>query len=344
MTKFSVLLSLYYKEQPSFLIQSLDSILSQTLLPNEIVLVKDGPLTPKLDSIVSEYEKRYNIIKVIPLEKNLGLGKALNEGLKYCSHDLVARMDTDDIAYPNRFEKQVKFMTDHPEIDACSSWIDEFIGSKDNIISTKKLPETSEEIKKYAKHRCPLNHPALIYRKRAVMAVNGYSGFPEDYNLWGRMLMNGSKFYNLQESLLYFRYSPEMIKRRGGWKYAKDELKSQIQFYKMGFIGLNTLIYNSDLCVSPGNVGLTALHSMMFGTPVLSHNDFTTQMPEYETIVEGATGTLYKVGDFEDFCTKIANWLQHDMDREQIRQNCVNMINDKWNSDYQIEILKSNLN
>lgn len=244
MTKFSVLLSLYYKEQPSFLIQSLDSILSQTLLPNEIVLVKDGPLTPKLDSIVSEYEKRYNIIKVIPLEKNLGLGKALNEGLKYCSHDLVARMDTDDIAYPNRFEKQVKFMTDHPEIDACSSWIDEFIGSKDNIISTKKLPETSEEIKKYAKHRCPLNHPALIYRKRAVMAVNGYSGFPEDYNLWGRMLMNGSKFYNLQESLLYFRYSPEMIKRRGGWKYAKDELKSQIQFYKMGFIGLNTLIYN----------------------------------------------------------------------------------------------------
>ncbi len=242
--KFSVILSLYFKEQPSYLIQSLDSIFSQTLLPDEIVLVKDGPLTPELDNIVSEYEKRYNIIKVIPLEKNLGLGKALNEGLKHCSHDLVARMDTDDIAYPNRFEKQVKFMTEHPEIDACSSWIDEFIGSKDNIISTKKLPETSEEIKKYAKHRCPLNHPALIYRKRAVMAVNGYYGFPEDYNLWGRMLMNGSKFYNLQESLLYFRYSPEMIKRRGGWKYAKDELKSQLQFYKMGFFGLNTLIYN----------------------------------------------------------------------------------------------------
>ena len=108
--KFSVILSLYFKEQPSYLIQSLDSIFSQTLLPDEIVLVKDGPLTPELDNIVSEYEKRYNIIKVIPLEKNLGLGKALNEGLKHCSHDLVARMDTDDIAYPNRFEKQVKFM------------------------------------------------------------------------------------------------------------------------------------------------------------------------------------------------------------------------------------------
>lgn len=129
-------------------------------------------------------------------------------------------------------------------------------------------------------------------------------------------------------------------------KAVQTELSNRIWFYGECYDDnkLNTLIYNSDLCVSPGNVGLTALHSMMFGTPVLSHNDFTTQMPEYETIVEGATGTLYKVGDFEDFCTKIANWLQHDMDREQIRQNCVNMINDKWNSDYQIEILKSNLN
>lgn len=250
MTKFSVLLSLYYKEQPSFLIQSLDSILSQTLLPNEIVLVKDGPLTPKLDSIVSEYENRYPLIKVVPLEKNLGLGKALNEGLKYCSYDLIARMDTDDIAYPKRFEKQVQLMTQHPEIDACSSWIDEFLDSTDNIISTKKLPETNEDIKKYAKHRSPLNHPAVMFRKKTVMAVNGYSGFPEDYCLWVKMIMNGSKMYNFQESLLFFRYSPDMIKRRGGWKYAKDDFKSQKQFYKMGFIGLGTLIYNITIRVT----------------------------------------------------------------------------------------------
>ncbi|MDN0071267.1 glycosyltransferase [Bacteroides caecigallinarum] len=247
---FSVILSLYYKEQPSYLIQSLESILSQTLQPNEIILVKDGPLTSELDSVVDDYENRYPIIKVIPLEKNIGLGKALNEGLKHCSYDLVARMDTDDIAYPARFEKQVKFMSEHPEIDACSSWIDEFIDSKDNIISTKKLPETNEEIKKYAKHRCPLNHPAVMFRKNAVMAVNGYSGFPEDYCLWVKMIMNGSKMYNLQESLLYFRYSPDMIKRRGGWKYAKDDFKSQRQFYKMGFIGLGTLIYNIAIRVT----------------------------------------------------------------------------------------------
>lgn len=247
---FSVLLSLYFREKPSYLIQSLDSLFSQTLIPNEIVLVKDGPLSPELDYIVAKYEKQYPIIKVIPLKKNLGLGKALNEGLKYCSYDLIARMDTDDIAYPIRFEKQIKFMTEHPEIDACSSWIDEFIDSTDNIVSTKKLPETNEEIKKYAKHRSPLNHPAVMFRKKAVMAVNGYSGFPEDYCLWIKMIMNGSKMYNFQESLLYFRYSPDMIKRRGGWKYAKDDFKSQKQFYKMGFIGFGTLIYNITIRVT----------------------------------------------------------------------------------------------
>lgn len=247
---FSILLSVYKKEKSEFLKQSLESIFSQTIKINEVVIVEDGPLTKELYIVLDNYEKKNKCIKRIPLKCNVGLGKALNEGLKHCSYDLVARMDTDDIAYPARFEKQVKFMSEHPEIDACSSWIDEFIDSKDNIISTKKLPETNEEIKKYAKHRCPLNHPAVMFRKNAVMAVNGYSGFPEDYCLWVKMIMNGSKMYNLQESLLYFRYSPDMIKRRGGWKYAKDDFKSQRQFYKMGFIGLGTLIYNIAIRVT----------------------------------------------------------------------------------------------
>lgn len=241
---FSTILSVYIKENPKYLIQSLDSIINQTLVPNEIVIVEDGALNKDLYNVLDIYEQKYNFIKRIPLKNNLGLGKALNEGLKHCSYELVARMDTDDIAYPTRFEKQVVFMNKHPEIDACSSWIDEFIDSTDNIISTKKLPETNEEIIKFAKTRCPLNHPAVIYRKTAVMSAGGYSGFPEDYCLWIKMIMNGCKMYNFQESLLYFRYSPDMIKRRGGWKYAKDDFKSQIQFHKMGFIGIGTLVYN----------------------------------------------------------------------------------------------------
>lgn len=104
---------------------------------------------------------------------------------------------------------------------------------------------------------------------------------------------------------------------------------------------LNSLIYNSDLCVSPGNVGLTALHAMMYGTPVLSHDDFENQMPEYETIVPGETGMLYRHGSFEDFCLKIEEWLSCPIDREQVRSNCYRMINGHWNSEYQIQVFKS---
>lgn len=103
---------------------------------------------------------------------------------------------------------------------------------------------------------------------------------------------------------------------------------------------LSNLIYNVDLCVSPGNVGLTALHSMTYGTPVLSNDDFETQMPEYETIIPDRTGGLYRRGDFNDFCDKIKLWLTNNFDREQIRQNCYQVINEKWNSEYQIQLLK----
>lgn len=150
---FSVLLSIYYKERPDFLRQSLDSLFSQTLLPTEVVLVKDGPLTKTLDIIIEEYSKRYLQLKIVSLSVNQGLGKALNEGLKYCSYDLVARMDTDDIAKPNRFEKQLKVFNNHPEIDIVSSWIDEFEGDTNHILSIRKLPEYHKEIYQFSKKK-----------------------------------------------------------------------------------------------------------------------------------------------------------------------------------------------
>lgn len=243
---FSVLLSLYVKEQPSSLIQSLNSLFSQTLLPTEIVLVKDGPLTKELDTIVSDYERRYPILKVVALAQNQGLGKALNEGLKYCSYELVARMDTDDIAKPSRFEKQVRVFDEHPEIDICSAWIDEFEGDLTHIISTRKLPETHNEIAGYAQVRCPINHPVVMFRKKAVLEAGGYQHFPlfEDYYLWMRMLASGAKFYNIQESLLYFRTSPDMFKRRGGLKYAMDEFRFQKVMLDMNMISRKQFMLN----------------------------------------------------------------------------------------------------
>lgn len=243
---FSVLLSIYNKENKLYLIKAFESILQQKIKPNEIVLVKDGLLTTDLDSTIAEYQNKFSNLKVILLPKNQGLGKALNEGLKYCSYELVARMDTDDIARPDRFEKQIHFMETHPEIDVCSAWIDEFIGSPDNIVSRRILPETPEELYEFGKSRNPLNHPAVMFRKSAVIKAGGYQHFPlfEDYYLWVRMIMNGSKLYNLQEPLLYFRSSTEMYKRRGGLKYALTEIKFQILLHKIGYISFYQMLKN----------------------------------------------------------------------------------------------------
>lgn len=243
---FSVLSSVYIKESPLFLRQSLDSIFNQTLLPNEVILVKDGPLTNTLNTIIKEYTKRYSTLKVINLSINQGLGKALNEGLKHCSYELVARMDTDDIAKPDRFKKQIEIFQKYPNIDIVGAWIEEFENNPSNIISIRKLPETSEDIYKYAKKRCPVNHPVVMFKKSSVLAAGGYQHFPlfEDYYLWVRMLKNGAQFYNIQKSLLYFRLSPDMFKRRGGWKYAFNEYKLQKEFRKIGFINTVNLIYN----------------------------------------------------------------------------------------------------
>lgn len=243
---FSVLLSVYKKEKPSFFQQCLDSIFSQTLLPNEIVLVKDGPLTIELEQIIEEYKLKYSILKVIPLSLNQGLGRALNEGVKYCSFELIARMDTDDIAKPNRFEKQIAIFEKMPEIDVVGAWVDEFEDNYNNVISTRRLPEFHKDIYQFAQMRNPINHPVVMFKKNAVLAAGGYQHFPllEDYYLWVRMLKGGAKFYNIQESLLFFRFSASMLKRRGGWRYAINEMKFQYKMWKLNFISSGVLLKN----------------------------------------------------------------------------------------------------
>lgn len=244
--KFSVLLSVYYKESAIFLEQCFDSILCQTLQPNEIILVKDGPLTEELETVIKEYASKFSMLKTIPLLKNQGLGKALNEGLKHCTHDLVARMDTDDICKPQRFEKQINIFKYHSEIDVVGSWVDEFTNKPDNLLSTRKLPERHEEIYVYGQKRNPINHPTVMFRKSKVLSAGGYLHFPlfEDYYLWVRMLLNGAKFYNIQESLLYFRASEDMFKRRGGYSYAKTEVKFLWEIHTLGYISLLSTIKN----------------------------------------------------------------------------------------------------
>lgn len=244
--QFSVLLSVYYKESSSFFRNSLDSIFSQTVCPNEVILVEDGPLGTDLNDVVVEYSSKYPELKVIPLAANQGLGKALNEGLKHCSYDIVARMDTDDIAKADRFEKQLAVFEKYPDIDVVGAWIDEFEDDISKVKSVRKLPEKPDDIKKFAKHRNPINHPVVMFRKNAVLAAGGYQHFHlfEDYYLWVRMLMNGAKFYNIQESLLYFRFSPEMFKRRGGWRYMINEFHFLQMMRQVHFISVFEFLRN----------------------------------------------------------------------------------------------------
>lgn len=235
---FSVLMSVYAKENPSNLAEALDSVFNQTQPPTEVILVKDGPLTAELDNVLNKFSAEHSNLVLVPLAQNGGLGNALNEGLKHCQHDIVARMDTDDIAKPDRFEKQLKAMTERPEVDILSSWIEEFIGTKDNITSMRKLPETHQELAEFTKTRCPMNHPCVMFKKAAVEAVGGYKHFYlyEDYYLWVRMLKNGAVFYNIQESLLWFRSSRDVYKRRGGLKLACSEFVFRKYMHKIGMI------------------------------------------------------------------------------------------------------------
>jgi len=237
--KFSVLMSIYHKEKAEYFDRAMQSIWDeQTTKPNEIILVQDGKLTDELYEIISKWQKKLgNIFKTIPLEKNVGLGDALNIGLDKCSYELVARMDTDDICSSDRFEKQLKIF-ENSDIDICSSWVSEFDTDENQIISYRKLPESHDEIVAFAKKRCPINHPAVMYKKSAVLKAGGYKRMMwfEDYYLWARMILNGAKFYNIQEALVNMRAGYGQLERRSGFNYAKTELHFFKTLNKMGFL------------------------------------------------------------------------------------------------------------
>jgi glycosyltransferase involved in cell wall biosynthesis len=245
--KFSVLMSIYHKEKPEYFNRAMQSIWDeQTVKPNEIVLVQDGPLTDGLYEDINEWKVKIGeSFKTIPLEKNVGLGDALNVGIKHCSYELIARMDTDDIALPHRFEKQLKIF-EGSDIDICSSWVSEFDNNENEIVSYRKLPETHDDIVKFGKKRSPINHPGVMCRKSSIELAGGYKKMMwfEDYYLWARMILNGAKFYNIQEPLVNMRAGYGQLKRRSGLKYAINEYNIQKEFLKLGFINILEFIRN----------------------------------------------------------------------------------------------------
>ena len=237
--KYSVLMSVYRKEKPEYLRHSMESVFGQTVKTNDFVLMCDGPLTDQLDSVIEEFQRIYSgILNVYRLETNVGLGRALNKGMQYCKNELIARMDSDDIARPDRCEKQLWVFMSMPEVDICGGVVEEFSISPELIEARRIPPESNEEIRKFMRKRNPFNHPCVMYKKSAVLAAGGYQDFYllEDYYLWIRMLANGSIGYNIQEPLLWMRAGSDMYKRRAGWKYAKSQIRLFDYMRKSGII------------------------------------------------------------------------------------------------------------
>jgi glycosyltransferase involved in cell wall biosynthesis len=229
MTTFSVTISVYKNDTPDHFSLAMNSIIEQTFPPNEIVLTIDGPISASLSDIISKYEKELCNLKIIRIPENKGQGIAHQIGVINCSHELIAIMDSDDIAVKDRFEKQIKCFEENPDIDILGGFIAEFIDDRDNIISIRSVPLEDNLIKKYLKRRCPFNQMTVMVRKNSVLNAGNYQDwyFEEDYYLWCRMFLNGCKFKNIPNILVYVRVGKAMYNRRGGWKYFKSEIKLQ---------------------------------------------------------------------------------------------------------------------
>jgi UDP-glucose 4-epimerase len=243
-SKVSVLMSLYIKEQPEYFKEAMDSILAQTYPADEVVLIEDGPLTEELYRTVAEYEElcrqndSYPILRIHAFEKNQQLGRALAKGVELCSNELIARMDTDDIAMPDRLAKQAAYMDNHPEVSVVGGALREF-NDEGTIDRVKQMPKTQTEIRQYCKLRNPLNHMTVMYRRSAILEAGNYQHFPflEDYSLWSRMIAKDYQIRNLDDILVRARTSVDLVKRRSGWAYFRNFRKLRKLQHELGLTG-----------------------------------------------------------------------------------------------------------
>ena len=243
---FSVAMSVYKNDNAEFFDRALKSITEeQTVKPSEIVLVVDGPVGDEINQVIEKYSSAYGIFNVVRLEQNGGLGNALKLAVENSSNELIARMDSDDVSLPTRFEKQLQLM-EQTGADVVGGFMTEFIDSEDNIVGMRQVPLENEDIKRDMKKRCAMNHVTVMYKKSAVLACGGYLDwhYNEDYYLWIRMLLNGATFGNSQDVFVNVRVGKEMYQRRGGWKYFKSEKGLQKYMKKNKIIGFGTYFMN----------------------------------------------------------------------------------------------------
>ncbi|MHB8107543.1 MAG: glycosyltransferase [Candidatus Cryosericum sp.] len=267
----SVLMSVYAREKPEYLDRSLSSVESQTLKPVEIVLVENGPLGGALDDVVANHVRPHpELYQVIKLPENVGLGGALSVGLGRCSQNIVARMDSDDICAPCRFETEAAYLSSHPEITVVGSWIAEFETDPHTPVAFREPPCDPDELRRYAKFRNPLNHMTVMMRRDAVVSVGGYSTERmnlEDYLLWIQLLSVDFRLANIPEHLVYARAGYGMYGRRGGWRWAVSTIHFLNRARNTGFLSasdvcISTVVRTLGSLLSPGLRRFVYLHGL----------------------------------------------------------------------------------
>lgn len=243
--KFSVSMCVYGGDNTDWFETAVNSVVNQTLVPDEIVLVVDGPVGKELDSVICYFEKN-SLFKVIRIPENLGHGNARRIGLKNCSNELVALMDADDISVLDRFEKQVCFFENNSDVSIVGGNISEFIEDPKKPVGYRVVPQSDIEIKKYLKKRCPFNQMTVMFKKSDVDKAGGYLDWfcNEDYYLWLRMYLERLKFANLGTVLVNVRVGKEMYKRRGGKKYFISEYNLQKYMLKKKIISFDVFVIN----------------------------------------------------------------------------------------------------
>lgn len=245
--QFSVLIATYEKDDPDDLERAIRSVIDQTVKPDEVVIVADGPLTSDLEATLGGLATEYpDLLRRTSLSPNQGLGAALNHGVKTCSHEWVARLDSDDVAVEDRFEQQLEYLQNHPETDVISGYIGEFAEGPDKVDRVRKVPLTHEKIVKKGRFRCPVNHPSVMFRRQAVIDAGNYREYRsmQDYELWMRMISQGYTLGNVPEILVKCHAGEDLYTRRGGVEYARIEFAIQRELLRHGALSLPVFIFN----------------------------------------------------------------------------------------------------
>lgn len=243
---YSVLMSVYKNDKVVYIKNAIESMINQTVMPKQYVVVVDGPVGMEIEKIITKYEQEYSdLFTIIRLKENSGLGNALNIGMKECRYELIARMDADDISLPQRCERQLEKFESNPQLSILGTQIKEFVGEPSNIVSQRKVPITFKEIQKFAKRRSPFNHPTVMYKKSVITRLGGYPSLcrKEDLALFVLAVSNGVYSENLNESLLLYRTSNGNQKRRRTWINCKEYIQVMFKYYKRRYIGLSDLLY-----------------------------------------------------------------------------------------------------